>query len=407
MEGKKLLVICQHFWPEEFKINEICYELVKKGHNVEVICGLPNYPFGRFFPGYGYFGRRKEIHNGVKIKRFFLIRRGNNSYLRFFLNYSSALLFSLLKLPYLLTQKYDRVFIYQLTPITMALIGILFSKIKRIPSVMYVLDVWPENLYSVINIKNKHIKNIIISISNWHYKNVDRLITISNNSRTFLKERLKLTDENIIFIPQSCEKFHENIFKDNELIERFSGSFNIVFTGNISPVQSFETIIEAAKRIHDDGITDIRWIIVGTGMSFVWLKNEINKKGLMDFFIFEGMKPVSYVPAYAFIADGMIACLKKLSCNGFAIPSKVMSYFAAGRPLLLAMDGEIKDIVNDNKCGYACNAEDSEGLYNNIKKLYSTSKDERIAMGNRTKEYHFANFAWDKNFEKLEQFIFN
>jgi len=407
MQNKRLLVICQHFWPEEFRINEICYEFVNKMYFVEIICGLPNYPHGQFFPGYGYFGKRKETHNGVKITRCFEIKRGNNSLFRLFLNYLSALLSNLCKLPYLLTQKYDHVFIYQLTPVTMAFIGILVSKIKRIPSIMYVLDVWPDNLYSVVNIKNKLVRNIIMYISCWHYKNVDRLITISNNSRTLLKKRLNLTDEKIIFIPQSCEKFHEIELKDTALIERFSGSFNIVYTGNISPAQSFETVIEAAKRIRDDNITDIRWIIVGDGMSLNWVKNEVDKEKLSSFFIFEGMKPVTQVPAYTFIADGLLACLNKLACKGFAIPAKVMSYFAAGRPLILSMDGEIKDIVNNNQCGYACEAEDSEGLYNNIKKLYSTSKDERIAMGNRTKEYHFANFAWDKNFEKLEQFIFN
>jgi glycosyltransferase involved in cell wall biosynthesis len=407
MDKKKLLVVCQRFWPEEFKVNEICYELVNKGYDVEVICGLPNYPSGRFFPGYGYFSRRKETHNGVRIRRCFEIRRGSNSYFRISLNYLSAFFSSLFKLPYLLTQKYDRIFIYQLAPITMAFIGIIISKIKHIPSIMYVLDVWPENLFSVINFKNKVIRNLIMYISCWHYKNSGKLVTISNSAKTLLEERIGINEDKIIFIPQSCEKFHENELKDTALIERFSGSFNIVYTGNISPVQSFETIIGAAKRIRNDGITDIRWIIVGNGMSLEWVKNEVDKEGLSAFFVFEGMKPVTQIPAYAFIADGMIACLNKLACNGFVIPAKVMSYFASGRPIILAMDGEIKDIVNDNHCGYACGAEDAEELYKNIKKLYSATKDERIAMGNRTREYHLANFAWDMNFEKLEHFIFD
>jgi colanic acid biosynthesis glycosyl transferase WcaI len=407
MVAKKLLVVCQHFWPEGFRVNEICYEFANKGYDVEVVCGLPNYPSGRFSPGYGYFGRRKETYNGVKIRRCFEISRGNNSLFRLFLNYLSALFSSLFKLPYLLTQKYDRIFIYQLTPITMALVGILVSKIKRISSIMYVLDVWPDNLYSVVNIKNKLIRNVIMRVSCWYYKNVDRLITISNDSRILLKDRLELNGEKITYIPQCCEKFYEKELKDTALIERFSGSFNIVYTGNISPAQSFETVLEAAKHICDDGITDIRWIIVGDGMSLGWLKNEVDKQGLSEFFVFEGMKPVTQVPAYAFIADGMIACLNKLACKGFAIPAKVMSYFAAGRPLILSMDGEIKNIVNDNNCGYACGAEDADELYKNIRKLYLATKEERIAMGKHTKEYHLANFAWDINFDKLERFIFD
>jgi glycosyltransferase involved in cell wall biosynthesis len=406
MKNKKLLVVCQHFWPEEFKVNEICYEFVKKGYDVEVICGLPNYPSGRFFPGYGYFGKRKETHNGVKIRRCFEIRRGNNSLFRLFFNYLSALLSSLLKLPYLLTQKYDRVFIYQLTPITMALIGIIISKIKRIPSIMYVLDVWPENIFSVIKFKNKIIRNFILYLSCWYYKKVDKIISYSNNARILLKGRSGLSEKDIICIPQSCEKFHEQELRDNLLIERFSSNFNIVFTGNINPAQSFETIIEAAKRIRDDGIIDIRWIIVGDGMSLGWLRKEVDKERLSTFFIFEGMKPITQVPAYAFIADCMIACLRKVEGYNFAIPAKVMSYFAAGRPLILAIDGEIKDIVNENQCGYASEAENTEELYKNIKKIYVRSREERIAMGKRSKEYHLANFEWDKNFEKLERFVF-
>jgi len=407
MGKKKLLVVCQHFWPEEFKVNEICYEFVNKGYYVEVICGLPNYPFGRFFPGYGYFGRRKETHNGVIIKRCFEIRRGNNSFFRLFLNYLSALFSSLFKLPYLLTQKYDRVFIYQLTPITMALVGILVSKIKRIPSVMYILDFWPENLFSVINFKNKIIRNFLMYMSCWYYKKVDKLITYSNKAKILLKNRIGLSDENIICIPQSCEKFHEQEMRDVSLIERFSDSFNIVFTGNINPAQSFETIIGAAKLIYTDDIFNIRWIIVGDGMSLDWLKKEVDKEGLSAFFVFEGMKPVTQVPAYAFIADCMIACLNKVANYDFAIPAKVMSYFASGRPMVLAIDGEIKDIVNENSCGYACDAEDIEGLYKCVKKMYCTTKDERVVMGKNAKEFHFANFAWDKNFEKLERFIFD
>jgi glycosyltransferase involved in cell wall biosynthesis len=140
-------------------------------------------------------------------------------------------------------------------------------------------------------------------------------------------------------------------------------------------------------------------------MSFGWLKAEVEENSLSDYFVFEGMKPVEIVPAYTFIADGLIACLNRIDNYGFAIPAKVLSYFAAGKPILLAIDGEIQDTINDNNFGFAGAAEDSEQLYLNIKKLYNMSIDERLEMGRRVKEHHYENYEWNKCFDKLEQFV--
>ena len=404
--GKKLLVVSQHFWPEPiFRFHEYCIEFVKKGYDVEVICGLPNYPTGQFAQGYGYFGKRKETYNGIKIKRCFEIKRGNSSYFRLVLNFISYSLSGLVKIPYLLTQKYDHILMFQLTPISMIWPGLIVSKLKKIPSTIYVFDVWPENIFSVVNFKSKKLRNFITRLSNWHYKKADKLVVYSESARELFIKRLGISPDKIICVPQSCEKLHEEDITDPILIERFSNSFNIVFTGTVNPGQSFETIVTAAKRIIDDGIEDIKWIIVGDGMSLNWLKNEIKKNNLSKYFVFEGIQPVSRVPSYTYIADGLISCLNKADSYNYAIPAKVMSYFAAGKPMLLAIDGEIQDIVNENQFGFACDAEDSEQLYLNIKKLYSMPKVERAEMGARVKEYHYANYEWTKCFEKLEAFI--
>lgn len=406
-EKKKILVVCQHYWPETFRLNDICDFFVEKGCEVDVLCGIPNYPKGRFFEGYGYLKNRRQTRNKIRIERVFEIPRGNNSNLMIFLNYISFPFASLFHIPRLLTHNYDKIFIYQLSPVLMALSGILVGKIKKIETIMYVLDLWPENLYSVLDIKSRLLRKITEKISHWHYKKVDKIVVLSNKMKTLLKEITKIPQEKITAVPQHGEKIYEKSEHDNKLEQRFSKGFNIVFAGNISPAQSFETILDAAKMLKKDKINDINWIIVGDGMSREWLETEVKKNCLSDNFFFEGIKPITEVPKYQTLADALIACLSKSPLLDCTIPAKVTSYFASGKPVILAMDGEIQEIVNNNKCGYAGPAENSAALYENIKRMYNTSKQERDQMGKNAKEFYLNNFERNINLNKLFNFIFN
>ncbi len=290
MKSKKVLVVGQHYWPEAFRINDICDFLVEKGCTVDVLCGIPNYPKGKFFSGYSYFKHRTEQHNGINIKRVFELPRGNNSNFRIFLNYISYPIASLTHIPRLLFKKYDKIFIYQLSPVMMSIAGIIVGKIKRVETTMYVLDLWPENLFSVIDIQNPFFRKIATIVSRWHYRHVDKLIVLSKKMRDHLILITNIKPEKIIVLPQTCEKVYEVDVHDKQLETRFRNGFNLLYAGNISPAQSFETIISAAKSLKKSGFNDINWIIVGDGMSRNWLENEVLKTNLQSNFFFEGFK---------------------------------------------------------------------------------------------------------------------
>jgi len=402
----RILVICQHFWPESFKINDICDYFVENNCDVEVLCGIPNYPKGSFNEGYGYFTNRRETHNGIKIRRAFEVPRGDNSNFRILVNYLSFPFFSLFHLPRLLFNKYDKIYLYQLSPVYMSVAGILLGKLKKIETTMYVLDLWPENLYSVLDIRNKFLRNILESTSHWHYRNVDKIITISEKMKKMLQDISNLPENDIIFIPQHGEKVYEKVEHDDMLEKRFSKGFNIVFAGNISPAQSFETILGAAKLVKEAGIRDINWIIVGDGMSRKWLEGEVTKAKLNDCFYFEGFKPMTEMPKYQTMADALVACLVKSPLLDCTIPAKVTSYLASGKPILLAMDGEAQDLVNNNNCGYAGPAEDSTALAENVIKLYESNPADRSKMGENSKRIYFEKFERSVNLKKLYNFIF-
>ncbi len=402
----KVLVVGQHFWPEGFRINDICDYFVTGGVDVEVLCGLPNYPKGEFFPGYSLRGPYKEEHNGVVIYRAPELPRGDNSSLRIFLNYVSFPLASLFHLPRLMFGKYDKIFLYQLSPVMMSISGIILSKLRGIESTMYVLDLWPENLFSVLNVRNKFFRRIAEKISHWHYRQPDKIVVLSEQMRARIKDITGLPDDKITVVPQACESLYEQEIHDPVLAEQLGDGFKVLFTGNISPAQSFETMIEAAEILRSEGLTDISWVIVGDGMSRGDVENDVGRRGLREVFRFEGHHPVGDIPKYTTLADVLVGCLVKSELLEATVPAKVMSYIASGRPLVLAMDGEVRTLVEDDaKCGFVGPAADAVALADNIRAMYRMSADRRREFGARGQAYHFANLERSIVLERLKEFV--
>lgn len=408
-KNKRILIVCQHFWPESFRINDVSDFLSNdKDCEVEVLCGLPNYPSGKFSEGYSIFGPYNETRNGIKIMRTLEIPRGNNSNLRIFLNYISFPFFSLFHLPRLLFRKYDHIVLYQTSPVMMSLVGILLSKMKRIPSTMYVLDLWPENLFSVLPIKNRFAVGLITNHSHWYYRKADQLVALSERMKEQLLQITGKADDRVIVLPQACESIYEKDVVNKQLVMRFKDTFNVVFAGNISPAQSLPTIIAAAEILKNKGYTDIRWVIVGDGMSRKETEAAVVERKLEDVFVFEGMKPMEDIPAYNHIASVLVGCLVKSPLLEATIPAKVMSYIASGKPIVLAMDGEVQDLINKEiRCGFAGTTEDSAALAANIEKIYKMNPKSRVSMGRRGRDYHFAHFERNLVLSKLYRFMFS
>lgn len=404
----KVLIVCQHFWPESFRINDICDYLVERGCEVEVLCGIPNYPSGKFVDGYSYFKNRRQVHNGVKIRRALEIPRGSNTNFRIFLNYISFPFFSLFHVPRLLTKKYDKIFVFTYSPVMMAVAGIIVGKLRKTEITLYALDLWPENLYSVLKVNNRFLRWLVRSISHWHYRQADKILAGSEKMQQQLLDRTDIDEEKVIVLPQACEKIFEKQVHDKKLAARFNKGFNAVFTGNISPAQSFGTIISAAQKLKTEGVNDINWIIVGDGMSRQLIEEDVKKAGLEKDFHFEGFKPQEDIPRYTGIADVLVGGLIKSDLLEATLPAKVTSYIAAGRPMAMYLDGEGRNLVNDlAKSGFAGPAEDAHALAMNIKKIYKMSGKERDLMGKRARDYHFKHLERKVIYDKLYNFIFN
>jgi glycosyltransferase involved in cell wall biosynthesis len=289
----------------------------------------------------------------------------------------------------------------------MAIAGLIVGRIKKTETTLYALDLWPENLFSVLKIESNFWRRIAESVSHWHYRLANKIIAGSEKMRTKLLSVTKLPESKIIALHQACEKIYENDVEDRQLAARFKGGFNAVFTGNISPAQSFETVIGAAKKLKSKGITDINWIIVGDGMSRLWLENEVEKAGLSKSFFFEGLKPIEEMPRYTGIADVLFGCLVKSDLLEATLPAKVTSYIASGRPMVMALDGEARELINNKaKCGFASPTEDPDALASNFEKIYRLSSAQRQEMGKRGRTYHLKHLERNLVLGKLYDFIF-
>ena len=406
--GKKILIVGQHYWPEPFRIGDIAEGLVERGYQVDVLCGTPNYPTGKFFKGYGFFKNKREVHKGVTIYRVPEIPRGSNTNFRISINYLSFPFFALFYVPFFLFKKYDRIMAYQLSPVFMSLPAIIISKVKRTPLDVYVCDFWPHSLFSMIKFKNPTVRNMITGMSYWHYRRGDGAMGVFKGMQERFVSDVGIPEEKTLYIAQAPEKIYEKVAHDAKLAKRFAGTFNIVFAGNINPAQCFDIVTQAAKIVKDKGHKDIRYIILGDGMSKAWLMEEVKRLGIDDQFVFEGLKPVEEVPKYQAVADAMIVALSKSPLFEYGIPAKVYSYMPGGKPIVGAMDGEGQRLINDmSKCGVCVDSGDIKGLAKAIITLKTMDAKKRTAMGQSGKQYYLKHFEREHNLDRLIEFVFN
>lgn len=394
----KILVVTQYFWPEEFRINDICKGLRDAGHEVEVLTGLPNYPSGKIYDGYSIFKKGPKEYDGIKIRRTIMVPRGKNSSIMLGLNYLSFMICGTIKAIPMLFKKYDRVFVFQVSPITSGIPALFVAKIKKIPSYIYIQDLWPETLYSIINIKNEKIRNVLKIVCNKIYDGFDKLLIASKGYENILVEN-GVCKEKLIYFPQWAEDFYEcgqNIVKGNS-------DFIVTFAGNIGKAQSVDTIIKAANLAKDN--INIKWQIIGDGSEFDNIKELVKEYSLEETVMLVGRKPASDMPKYYSESDALIVTLKNEDILRVTLPAKVQSYMAAGKPILAAISGEGNKIIKESKSGITAEAEDFNGLYENTLCLYNMNQNERQIMGRCGKKYFDNNFTREKLLNQLQKIL--
>lgn len=400
---KKILVVTQHFWPENFRINDIVEGFLQDGIAVDVLCGLPNYPKGEWFPGYSAAGPFEEEWHGAHLYRCKEVPRRGNTSANIFLNYVSWPWYAAHAL-HRLPGGYDAVFCFNTSPVLMCWPAIRYAKKHHISFTNYVLDIWPENLYSVLNVKNKALRAIAQGVSDALYKKADRLIAMSEPLQQRLCQRTGMPPQKVAVIPQYCEDFYAVPQPDAALQAQFGGRFNLVFTGTFTPAQSLETVITAVQDAHSRGADMLHLLLVGDGMSRAALEAKVKELHAEDAVTFYGSVPATDIPKFTALADALIVCLSDSPDLGLTVPAKVASYMAAGKPVLASMDGAGNAAVAAAG-GLSSPSCDAAALADNLLALTRMDAAQRAAMGQSVKEYYLAHYRRSELLRKLEHFI--
>ena len=389
-----ILVVSQHYYPENFRITDICETLVKRGHKVTVICGYPNYPEGEIYPDYKGKNKKKhkrEIVNGVQLYRCNEIPRGHSK-IKLFLNYYSVC-FSMKRTAKRIKDKFDCIFINQTSPVMVGWAGIAYAKKHNIPSILYCYDLWPASLAAGGVKKTSFIYSHYTKVSKKIYQNVDHICVTSKNFVGYLNELHGVDKQNISYLPQYCEDLFGNI--ENKL----HNGYVFTFAGNIGKMQSIETIVKAASLIKDR--KDICIQIVGDGSDLTNCK-ELAKNLDTTNVEFLGRRPIEEMPEIYANSDAMIVTLAKDELVSKTLPGKVQSYMAAGKVIIAAIDGETKEIMEEANCGYCTEAENIERLANSFR-IFST-KDKMIFAKN-SRIYYQNHFDKQVFFNSLDNII--
>lgn len=397
----KILLVTQYFYPENFKSNDIAFELAKRGHEVDALVGIPNYPEGKYYKGYGLFKKRLEVVNGVHIYRAFQTPRGKGGW-RLPLNYLTYVISGCIDvLFYFAWRNYDCVICHETSPIFQAYPGVLLSKLRKIPFYMWVLDIWPDAMRSGGGIKNEKIIGWADRRVKGIYKDCTKIMI---SSKRFTESILPKGDfaNKIVYFPNWSEDMSE--MSSDYHIPELPDGFKIMIAGNLGKSQNLDAVAEAMVQLRD--VPEVKWIFVGDGSRKEWLDQFIVDNGLQDCAYTLGRYPFAAMPAFFAKAEAMLVTLRaEFPHLGMVVPARLQSYMSAGRPVLAMIGPGGQDVIREADCGYAVDAGDVDAFVKVIREKVLMDREGFEEKGKNGRIYFENNYQKVDCIDHLEEII--
>ncbi len=404
MQKKKhILVISQTFYPEQFRINDIAAEWTRRGHEVTVLTGIPNYPEGRFYKGYGLFKKRKEDYKGVSIIRIPIIPRFHNV-IALSLNYVSFVVSGWFWKTFTRV-KADIVFINQLSPMTQALPGIWYARRRKTPCYIYVQDLWPESVEVITQTKNRFFIRSLGRMVDKAYRRCDKIFVSSKGFIRSIAGR-GVPEDKIYYWPQYPEDYYRPAAAASANVPEIISpdALNIIFAGNMGEAQGLSVLPEAAKKLRQKN-ANVVFNMAGDGRFKDKLISLIKEARLESMFNFTGRRPAERIPELMAVCDAALIILSKSDIFAVTLPARTQSYMACGMPIIVSADGEVQQVINEAGAGLCSAAGDAEALAGIIERFSKLPKTERDAMGANALNYCRENFSKDKLLGEMDDYI--
>lgn len=400
---KRFLLVTQYFYPENFKSNDIAFELASRGYKVDALVSIPNYPEGKYYKGYNLIKKRFEKYKNVNIYRCFQTPRGRKAKSFFLaLNYLSYLVSaSIWALFFALFKKYDGIIVHATSPITQAIPAIIVKKVQRIPLYTWVLDIWPDAMTSGGGIKNKSILSFMNNMVKWIYSNSDKILISSKGFEDLIVKQDSKFKEKITYFPN----WTEDVIINNEIkIPLLPDGFKILMAGNLGKAQNIRELMKAILLFKD--YTELKWIFIGDGSEKNYIDNFLKENNLENTVFTYGRYPSEYMGGFFNQADALLITLRaEFPHLRAVIPARLQSYMAAGKPILGMADGGVNEIIKEADCGYCVNANDYKAFYNIIKTNILSNKNTLAIKGKNGRKYYEKHFTKKYCIDNLEKIL--
>ena len=389
--AKRILIYTNHFYPEQFKINEIVDWLSNESYYIRVITCNPKYPKGSFYKGYGFFSIfNNNYKKNVIVNRMPLIPRGNGNYFLRFLNYLTYFISTFFFTIYLILfkKKYDYIFVHHTSPFLITIHPIIYGFFYKSTKILWDLDLWPDTLKALNIIRSKFVFNSIEFFVKFVYSFYDKLLIGSKGFEELVEKRF---DGEIIYFPN----WSESVLEENNTIKSLNinipnDHFTIMYTGNIGHAQGLDVLIDVIKQTNDKNIF---WIFIGEGSYKKTLVKNLDNFSLLNKCKFINQIDINEIPSYAKIADAMFFSLKDNYLFSKTVPAKMQSYMALGKPIIAIIKGEGAKAIKDSNSGIVISSSDTKKITSIIIDFSKRSISELNKMGNNGRMFYKNNFS--------------
>jgi len=351
--SKKILIVTECFYPEEFKINDVALSWKDKGYDVDVLTLAPTYPLGKVFPGYknGFF--RKDEYQGINILRLHAVTGYRDSAVKKILKYINFMIFGSITAIFI-GRRYDYVFGFNLGSLTDMLPAVVIRKLYKKPTMFWVQDVWPDSIYAYGFKKTKMLSTLLDAFVKFMHHNITAIAISSKGFESklepYIKKGLKFN-----YAPNWADDLDMDM---SPVIFSKTQKVHFTFAGNIGKVQNLENIIDAFLLLSDECQKKAQLNIVGDGSNLVNLKKISNNNPNI---VFHGKQKREDMAKFYKASDFLIVSLIDKPIFSVTVPAKTQTYIAAKKPVLAIINGDVADIVNDNNLG-VCADPSNEGL---------------------------------------------
>ena len=391
----KILIIKQLFHPEPTARSlDFALELTRQGHDVEVLTSFPSYPKGRIYPEYKQKLFFKEQIEGINVTRVPIYPYQGASGLRRIFNYLSFAISAIL-LGIWRVKKPDVVFAYQ-GALPVGLPAIALKIFRGVPFVYDINDIWPDTLTATGMMSDGIAINFVNKWCQFTYKMASHITVLSEGFKEKLVSRNVKADKVSVIYHWSRDKGSPSNQVDPAVKAKFDDeSFNFLYAGNVGRAQSLFSVLDAFKSLEETHPL-IRLTLLGDGMERDNLIKYAQDKDIKNVHFLDRVDG-SMVGQYLSCADVLLVHLKDEPLFRITIPSKIIGYLFAAKPILLGLNGDAQKIINDSEAGLCCEPDDVEDLHSKILEFYNMSQTERDIMCENAARFYSENFTIEKN----------